>query len=221
MKKILISSLIVVAVLSVSYGVKKHFEVKELENKILAANIVNNENSETINENSYKNQTKNNSENSSTESKSIIENSNNDQKEESSIVTISNGGYIPNKSELEETLDHAVKSEKEKGKNPIVINVDSLDLANRVAIVETKEIIKDIGIQPLEGEYYSTYEMKTYPYLVGINVQGNGNLLKELKPNDVLIFPIHEADHVATNALYWTDSNGKLGYSDLYLANNE
>ncbi|EGT3615117.1 hypothetical protein FHH43_02520 [Clostridium perfringens] len=196
MKKILISSLIVVAVLSVTYGVKKHFEVKELENKILATNIVNNQTSETINENS-----------------------NNDEKEESSIVTISNGGYIPNKSEVEEALNHAVKLTKEKGKNPIVVNVDSLDLANRVAIVETKEIIKDIGIQPLEGEYYSTYEMKTYPYLVGINVQGNGNLLKELKPNDVLIFPIHEGDLVATNALYWTDSNGKLGYSDLYLAN--
>lgn len=220
MKKILISSLIVVTVLSLSYGVKKHFEVKELENKILATNIVNNSNSETTSKNSSKKQNTDSLENNTIESKDKTENLSTDEREEPSIVTISNGGYIPDESKEKEFLNSVVKSEKEKGKNPIVVNVDSQGFAHRIAIVETKEIIKDIGVQPLEDEYYSTYEMKTYPYLVGINVQGNGNLLKELKPNDVLIFPIHEGDHIATNALYWTDSNGKLGYSDLYLANN-
>lgn len=46
-------------------------------------------------------------------------------------------------------------------------------------------------------------------------LSNNGNLAKELKSGEILVFALHESEEIPTGYFYWTEESGKVVYNSV------
>ena len=121
-------------------------------------------------------------------------------------ITIS---YL-NDSNKYEKLVESIK-EKAKAEGKTVIAKEKIE-GERVFIIRTTETIKDITLNSLGDRFGSDFG-NVENYIKECGIENKGNLISELKPDEILIFNTHETEGLPTNYFSWTEPDGTTIYN--------
>ena len=118
-------------------------------------------------------------------------------------------GYL-NDSNKYEKLVESIK-EKAKAEGKTVIAKEKIE-GERVFIIRTTETIKDITLNSLGDRFGSDFG-NVEKYIKECGIENKGNLISELKPDEILIFNTHETEGLPTNYFSWTEPDGTTIYN--------
>ena len=110
-----------------------------------------------------------------------------------------------------EELIESVK-EKAKAEGKTVIANEKI-AGERVFIIRTTETIKDITLNSLGDKFIGDFGCNIEMYLEECGIENKGNLVSELKPDEVLIFTAHESEGIPSCYFSWTEPDGTTIYN--------
>ena len=199
MKKLLLSVVIASMTLSlIGCGTKSNAELEEVNKKLEDAYATIDKLEEKVDELSDK-----------------IDNSSNiklqayagEGQEIAAQITIS---YLSTFDKYEELIESVKEKAKAEGKTVIA---NEKIAGERVFIIRTTETIKDITINSLGDEFISDFGCNLEMYLKEYGIKNKGNLVSELKPDEVLIFTAHESEGIPSCYFSWTEPDGTTIYN--------
>lgn len=119
-------------------------------------------------------------------------------------ITIS---YFADSGVYEELIEK-VESEGKK----VIIPENTLG-GSRIFIIRTTETIKDITLNSLGDKFIGDFGCNIEMYLEECGIENKGNLVSELKPDEVLIFTAHESEGIPSCYFSWTEPDGTTIYN--------
>lgn len=119
-------------------------------------------------------------------------------------ITIS---YFSDSGVYEELIEK-VESEGKK----VIIPENTLG-GSRIFIIRTTETIKDITLNPLGDKFIGDFGCNIEMYLEECGIENKGNLVSELKPDEILIFTAHESEGIPSCYFSWTEPDGTTIYN--------
>ena len=121
-------------------------------------------------------------------------------------ITIS---YLNDSNKYEKLVESIKEEAKAEGKT--VIAKEKIE-GERVFIIRTTETIKDITLNSLGDRFGSDFG-NVENYIKECGIENKGNLISELKPDEILIFNTHETEGLPTNYFSWTEPDGTTIYN--------
>lgn len=122
-------------------------------------------------------------------------------------ITIS---YLPTLDKYEELIESVKEKAKAEGKTVIAHEKIA---GERVFIIRTTETIKDITLNSLGDKFIGDFGCNIEMYLEECGIENKGNLVSELKPDEVLIFTAHESEGIPSCYFSWTEPDGTTIYN--------
>lgn len=122
---------------------------------------------------------------------------------------ISHMGYVYNLDDYEKLVESVKEKAKAEGKT--VIAKEKME-GETVFVIRTTETIKDITLNSLGDRFGSDFG-HVDNYIKECGIENKGNLISELKPDEILIFNTHETEGLPTNYFSWTEPDGTTIYN--------
>ena len=122
-------------------------------------------------------------------------------------ITIS---YLPTLDKYEELIESVKEKAKAEGKTVIAHEKIA---GERVFIIRTTETIKDITLNSLGDKFIGDFGCNIEMYLEECGIENKGNLVSELKPDEILIFTAHESEGIPSCYFSWTEPDGTTIYN--------
>lgn len=79
--------------------------------------------------------------------------------------------------------------------------------------IQTNEILKNVTYYENCDDFMDACGMDIEKSIMKHGLSNNGNLAKELKPGEILVFALHESEGIPTGYFYWTEESGKVVYN--------
>lgn len=125
-----------------------------------------------------------------------------------SDVVCEYSSYIPDSESMDEVFESIAKEIRAEGKNPISFKKENAD---RIIILRTSGEITNVCLLDLDSEKLSNCGFDVIKYAKEYVNEGEGELIGEVTPKDVLIIATHETEGMPTDAITWVDAAGKVG----------